>query len=41
VRWGPVVIDTPARDDRYASLEIFDSEHFATFDKVTTKNKSN
>lgn len=35
VRFGPVVIDTPAKDDRYSSLEIFDQEHYAIFDKVT------
>ena len=38
VRWGPVVIDTPARDDRYGSLEIFDHEHYAIFDKITAKD---
>lgn len=38
VRWGPVVIDTPAKDNRYSSLEIFDQEHFAIFDKVTAKD---
>jgi len=37
VRWGPVVIDTPAKDDRYSSLEVFDMEHFAIFDKVLSK----
>ena len=34
LRFGPVVIETPAKDDRYSSLEIFDMEHFAFFDKV-------
>ena len=24
VRFGPVIIDTPAKDDRYSSIEIFD-----------------
>lgn len=38
VRWGPVVIDTPARDDRYSSIEIFDQEHFAIFDQITSKD---
>lgn len=38
VRWGPVVIDTPARDERYGSLEIFDQEHFAVFDKITDQD---
>ena len=37
VRFGPVIIDTPAKDDRYSSLEIFDVEHHAIFDKVTVK----
>lgn len=37
VRFGPVIIDTPAKDDRYASLEIFDVEHHAIFDQVTPK----
>lgn len=35
LRFGPVVIETPPKDDRYSSLEIFDMEHFAFFDKVT------
>ena len=34
LRFGPVVIETPAKDDRYSSLEIFDMEHHAFFDKV-------
>jgi hypothetical protein len=37
VRFGPVIIDTPARDDRYSSLEIFDVEHHAIFDQITPK----
>jgi hypothetical protein len=37
VRFGPAVIDTPARDDRYSSIEIFCQEHFAIYDKVTAK----
>jgi len=37
VRFGPVIIDTPARDDRYSSIEIFDVEHHAIFDQVTAK----
>jgi hypothetical protein len=37
VRFGPVIIDTPAKDDRYSSLEIFDMEHHASFDQVTAK----
>ena len=35
LRSDPVVIETPPKDDRYSSLEIFDMEHFAFFDKVT------
>ena len=35
LRFGPVVIETPPKDDRYSSLEIFDMEHHAFFDKVT------
>jgi hypothetical protein len=35
LRFGPVVIETPAKDDRYSSLELFDMEHHAFFDKVT------
>lgn len=35
LRSGPVVIETPAKDERYSSLEIFDMEHHAFFDKVT------
>ena len=35
LRFGPVVVETPARDDRYSSLELFDMEHHAFFDKVT------
>ncbi|MBW1939231.1 MAG: DUF1254 domain-containing protein [Deltaproteobacteria bacterium] len=38
VRFGPVIIDTPAKDDRYSSLEIFDVEHHAIYDKVTAKD---
>jgi hypothetical protein len=37
VRFGPVIIDTPAKDDRYSSIEIFDMEHHAIFDQVTPK----
>ncbi len=37
VRWGPVVIDAPANDGRYGSLEVFCQEHFAIFDKVLDK----
>ena len=37
VRWGPVVIDTPAKDNRYSSIEIFGQEHFAIYDKITSR----
>jgi hypothetical protein len=35
LRYGPAVVETPPKDDRYSSLEIFDMEHHAFFDKVT------
>ncbi len=35
LRSGPVVIETPPKDDRYSSLELFDMEHHAFFDKVS------
>ena len=35
VRFGPVVIETPARDDRYASIQVFDMEHYSIYDKIT------
>ena len=35
LRNGPVVVNTPARDDRYSSLEIFDMEHHAIYAEVT------
>ena len=35
LRNGPVVINTPARDDRYSSLEVFDMEHHAIYGEVT------
>ena len=34
-RWGPVIVDTPARDDRYGSLLVTDMEHFGIFAEVT------
>ena len=37
VRYGPIVIDTPAKDARYSSIEIFDMEHYAIFDKITSR----
>ncbi|MCG7927161.1 MAG: DUF1254 domain-containing protein [Candidatus Thiodiazotropha taylori] len=36
-RWGPVVVDTPARDERYASLLVTDMEHFGIYAEVTEK----
>lgn len=36
-RWGPVVVDTPARDDRYSSILITDMEHYGIYDKLTDK----
>jgi len=36
-RWGPVIVDTPAKDDRYSSISITDMEHFAIYEKVTAK----
>jgi hypothetical protein len=36
-RWGPVLVDTPARDDRYSSLLVTDMEHFGIFAEVTPK----
>ena len=35
VRWGPVILDTPARDDRYASLLVHDMEHFGIYAEAT------
>lgn len=37
VRFGPVVIDTPARDERYSSIQIFDVEHHSIFEKLGNK----
>ena len=34
-RWGPVILDTPARDDRYGSLLVHDMEHFGIYAEVT------
>ena len=34
-RWGPVVVDTPARDDRYGSLLVTDMEHFGIYAELT------
>lgn len=39
-RWGPVIVDTPARDDRYSSLLVTDMEHFGIFAEVTPKEGS-
>ena len=37
LRFGPVVVETPSKDDRYSSIELFDMEHHAFFDKVTDR----
>ena len=37
-RWGPVVLDTPARDDRYASLLVTDMEHYGIYADTTDRN---
>jgi hypothetical protein len=37
VRWGPVVVDTPAKDDRYSSFQVFDMEHHSVFEKLIKK----
>lgn len=36
-RWGPVIVDTPARDDRYSSLLVTDMEHYGIYAEVTPK----
>jgi hypothetical protein len=36
-RWGPVVVDTLARDDRYGNLLVTDMEHFGIYAEVTDK----
>ena len=38
LRFGPAIVDVPAKDDRYSSIEIFCMEHFAIYDKVTAKD---
>jgi hypothetical protein len=38
VRFGPVVIETGAKDDRYSSIQIFDMEHYTIFDQITSKD---
>lgn len=38
VRWGPVIVDTPAKDDRYSSFQVFDMEHHTVYDKVIEKD---
>ena len=38
-RWGPVVVDTPARDDRYGSLLVTDMEHFGIYAETTAKER--
>ncbi len=34
LRFGPAVVETPPKDERYSSLELFDMEHHAFWDKV-------
>jgi hypothetical protein len=36
-RWGPVIVDTPARDDRYGSLLVTDMEHFGIYAELTAQ----
>lgn len=36
-RWGPVIVDTPARDNRYSSLLVTDMEHFGIYAEITPK----
>jgi len=36
-RWGPVVVDTPAEDDRYSSLLLTDMEHFGFYAETIPK----
>ncbi len=38
VRWGPVIVDTPAKDDRYSSFQVFDMEHHTVFDQMIPKD---
>ncbi|MCK4509803.1 MAG: DUF1254 domain-containing protein [Desulfuromonadales bacterium] len=38
LRFGPVVVEIPSRDDRYASIQIIDQEHFTIYDKLTAKD---
>ncbi len=35
LRDGPVLVETAPKDNRYSSIEIFDMEHHAIYDKVT------
>lgn len=37
LRWGPVVVDIGERDDRYASIQIVDQEHYSIFEQKTVK----
>jgi hypothetical protein len=37
VRWGPVIVEAPAKDDRYSSFQVFDMEHHSIYDKVIAK----
>jgi len=38
VRFGPVVVETPAKDNRYSSIQIIDMEHHTIFDQLTPKS---
>jgi len=35
LRNGPVILDTPPRDDRYSSLQLVDAEHFTVYAETT------
>ena len=35
---GPVILETPSRDNRYASVHIVDSEHFTLYAKTSPQN---
>ncbi len=36
-RWGPVILETGAKDDRYSSLLVTDMEHFGIYAETTPK----
>ncbi len=37
LRWGPVVVETAAKDDRYSSILLFDMEHHSIYADVTSR----